>query len=700
MSRILIVEDDPALQTLLGHCLKKQGYTVRVCEHGETAIACIADFQPVLVLLDIQLAGPMNGFECCQAIKALAPDTDVVLLTVLDDSEAIERGFGLGASDFIPKPANMQLVMQRVKRLVQGKLATAELKRTRDREQVLSRIIHQVRRSLDLETTLRTAVTEVRDLLNVDRVVIYRLQGINRIVMEAVSAPHWSIMGREIVDPCLVSTWQPQYIEGRIKAIADIHTPAVQDCHRDLLVSLDVRANLVVPLVHGDQLWGLIIAHHCQDRRTWPTWEMELLQSIGNQIAIAIQQAELYQTIETFNATLQAQVAERTATLVQVLGFEALLKRITQIMRDSLDEGQILAAVQVELRRALNVRECQTNVFDDTNLPSAPPTYAREYSLGCCVANRLSVLVIPIMIAGETPEMLGDLSLIDQPEREFSDLELSLVQQVANQCAIAVRQARLYTAAQKQVLELERLNHLKDDFLSTVSHELRTPLTSMRMSIQMLELTQRDHGFSIKQQEYLRVLRSECQREIALVNDLLELQRLEANPNDGPLDPLDLRPWLEHHLAATQATREIRKLHLKTSGLADLPGYIWASTLRWERIIQELMTNACKYTPSGGSIEISVYWQSSVFTFTIRNTASIPAAELGRVFERFYRIPQLDRWQQGGTGLGLALVKQLVDYLGGSISVSSDHQWTDFTVNLPASLLAESGARPHPLKTV
>lgn len=312
----------------------------------------------------------------------------------------------------------------------------------------------------------------------------------------------------------------------------------------------------------------------------------------------------------------------------------------------------------------------------------------------------MSRLVVPIMIAGETPEMLGELCLNDKPGRDYSDLELSLVQQVANQCAIAVRQARLFTAAQRQVQELERLNHLKDDFLSTVSHELRTPLTSMRMSIQMLELTQQEHSFSLKQQEYLQVLRTECQREIALVNDLLELQRLEADTTDSPLEPLDLHSWLDHLLAATQALREVRKLHLRTHGLNDLPGYVWAATLHWERIIQELVTNACKYTPPGGTLEISARWQNNIFTFVVRNTASIPASELERVFDRFYRIPQLDRWQQGGTGLGLALTKQLVERLGGRISVSSDHQWTRFAVDLPASLLAEPGAPPHLAETV
>ncbi|NJK72599.1 MAG: response regulator [Synechococcaceae cyanobacterium SM2_3_60] len=219
MSRILVVEDDPAMQTLLRHLLKEQGYRVQVYASGEAAIASVTDFQPLLVLLDVGLAGTMNGFECCLQIKALAPDIDIVLLTALQDPEAIEQGFQSGATDFIPKPANLSLVIYRVKRLIEAQQATAELKRTRDREQVLSRVTQQVRRSLDLQTTLRTAVSEVRNLLNVDRVVIYRLQGINRIVMEAVSEPYWSIMNREIVDPCLVTTWQQQYIEGRLQAL-------------------------------------------------------------------------------------------------------------------------------------------------------------------------------------------------------------------------------------------------------------------------------------------------------------------------------------------------------------------------------------------------------------------------------------------------------------------------------------------------
>ena len=120
--------------------------------------------------------------------------------------------------------------------------------------------------------------------------------------------------------------------------------------------------------------------------------------------------------------------------------------------------------------------------------------------------------------------VLGDLWLISQPHHAFNQLELRLVQQVAASCAIALRQARLYTAATAQVKELEKLNALKDDFFSTVSHELRTPLSNMKMAISMLK----NPSIVERQQRYLQILQTECNREIELINDLLDLQRLEV----------------------------------------------------------------------------------------------------------------------------------------------------------------------------
>ena len=122
-------------------------------------------------------------------------------------------------------------------------------------------------------------------------------------------------------------------------------------------------------------------------------------------------------------------------------------------------------------------------------------------------------------------KVLGDLWLIDHKEHVFNEFEIRLVQQVANQCAIAIRQARLYKAAQAQVHELEKLNRLKDEFLSTVSHELRTPISNVKMAIHMLKNAPTEE----KRQQYLKILEAESQREADLIDDLLDLQKLEVS---------------------------------------------------------------------------------------------------------------------------------------------------------------------------
>lgn len=140
--------------------------------------------------------------------------------------------------------------------------------------------------------------------------------------------------------------------------------------------------------------------------------------------------------------------------------------------------------------------------------------------------------------------VLGDLWLINQSDDTFNELEIRLVQQVASQCAIAIRQARLYGAATAQVEELERLNRLKDDFLNTVSHELRTLMASIKMATSMLEIVLKQAGVLDAQPnraaQYLQILRHECQREIGLINDLLDLSRLDAGTERLNLTALNL----------------------------------------------------------------------------------------------------------------------------------------------------------------
>jgi signal transduction histidine kinase/pSer/pThr/pTyr-binding forkhead associated (FHA) protein len=301
---------------------------------------------------------------------------------------------------------------------------------------------------------------------------------------------------------------------------------------------------------------------------------------------------------------------------------------------------------------------------------------------------------------------LGCISLYQcGPDHEDTRLwnldELNLVETIADQCAIAIHQAQLYRQVQdlntdlerqvqertgqlrQKMQELERMNLLKDDFLSTVSHELRTPMSNIKMAIHMLN----QFPLEERQTRYVKILEAECSRETELINDLLDLQRLEADTEPMPTETLTIAEWLPGVLEPFQSRTSDRKQTLTLECHPDLVT-VQSNRVSLERILAELLNNACKYTPDGGEVYFKIVL-SQTATPTVRlqvtNQAEIPASELPRIFDKFYRVPNADPWKQGGTGLGLALVQKLVEQLQGKINVTSSNGQTTFTVDLPQS---------------
>jgi signal transduction histidine kinase/CHASE2 domain-containing sensor protein len=232
----------------------------------------------------------------------------------------------------------------------------------------------------------------------------------------------------------------------------------------------------------------------------------------------------------------------------------------------------------------------------------------------------------------------------------------------------------------QQMKELQQLGQLKDDFLSTVSHELRAPMANMKMAIHMLKLAKTDE----QRERYLQILQIECARETDLINDLLDLQRLEAGAKEVNPEEICLQEWLPQLIEPFYERTQVRQQVLEVNLEPELPN-LCSDRTSLERIVVELVNNAYKYTPPHGQITVVASSTPPFINFTVSNSGSeIPPHELNKIFDKFYRIPSSDRWQQGGTGLGLALVKKLVEQLGGTIQLTSQLGLTTFTVQIPA----------------
>ncbi|HEY9654321.1 MAG TPA: GAF domain-containing protein, partial [Crinalium sp.] len=265
--------------------------------------------------------------------------------------------------------------------ITERKQAETVVRQQAERERLLGTIALHIRQSLNLDDILNTTVAEVREFLQTDRVIIYQFQpdwsGI--VIVESVAAAWQSILGRQITDSYFAETQGEAYKQGRISAINDIHAAGLAACHVELLTQLQVRANLAVPILQGEVLWGLLVAQQCHAPRVWEAAEIDFLQQLAIQAAIAIHQSELYQHEQRLNTILEQQVEERTMQLQQALQYEALVKRMTDKVRDSLDEAQILQTAVEELVRGLEIYGCDTALF---NFEQGTMTIAHSYTNG------------------------------------------------------------------------------------------------------------------------------------------------------------------------------------------------------------------------------------------------------------------------------------------------------------------------------
>jgi signal transduction histidine kinase len=245
----------------------------------------------------------------------------------------------------------------------------------------------------------------------------------------------------------------------------------------------------------------------------------------------------------------------------------------------------------------------------------------------------------------------------------------------------------------QQITKLIAQDRLKDEFISKISHDLRAPLMNMRMALKMFKIsTSKDPAALVilaneRHSNYLQILESECEREIGLINNVLDLQKLETGNISLELQSIDLVDWLPTVVETFQCRARQQNMQLDLR-LPATSAHLFTDEGSLQRIVSELLHNACKYTAEHQGIYCELEYpevKNQPLYLLVGNQAEISVVDLPHIFDRFYRVPSADRHKQGGTGLGLSLVRSLVEQLHGQITVQSTNGWTTFTVALPVT---------------
>ncbi|NMF57609.1 PAS domain-containing protein [Pseudanabaena yagii] len=617
------------------------------------------------------------------------------------------------------------------------------LKQQVTQEHLLSAITQSMRSSLDLTEILNATVKEVHQVLECDRVLVYRVfaGGTGSAIAESVS-PNW-LKVLDIVFPEEVFPEQnyERYVQGRIYTLSDSEDPDqfVLPCFVEFLKEIQARAKLVVPIVQNQKLWGLLIAHQCDRPRQWQIWEIDLLKQVSSQLAIAIQQSDLY-------SQLQVELKERqqiNKVVQQQAERESLLREITQRIRQSLNLQTTFETAVQEIQQFLNAdRVGIFKFYPDSNFDDGEfvaefvlpgfnsaiaakihdhcfgQKYSASYAQGRiqavhdiynaglqdCHVQVLAQfqiranLVVPLLNA----KGLWGLLCIHQcsSPRVWQDVEIDLVKQIANQLAIAIQQVSLFEQLQQELTvrqqaetklteinqklaisneDLVRATRLKDDFLANMSHELRTPLNAI------LGMTEgmRDGVFgavSDRQMKALQTVESSGIHLLALINDILDVAKIESGKVTLELNNISIENLCQSSMTFINQQASAKNIKL----IARIPPHLPELMLDERRIRQvliNLLNNAVKFTPEGGTITLSVSHSpesvalesANYLRITVMDTGiGISAENMQKLFQPFIQIDSALNRQYVGTGLGLALVKRIVELHGGKVSLTSE----------------------------
>jgi len=714
---ILLVDDRPdkllALEAILGDL----GQNMVRAYSGREALRALLQQDFAVILLDVNMP-MMDGFETAEMIRSRprSQQTPIIFFTAMNEMEAhVFRSYSLGAVDFIRTPVVPEILKAKVSVFVDLYKKTEQVKRQgeqmrllqeREHRQKLGEAVHR----LDAETKRNRFFTLALDMLAIAD-FSGTFKQLNPSWERTLGFSHDELTARpflEFVHP------DDREATGEQLAALRAGAPITYFENRFAAKSGGYRWLGWTAAPFAAEGLVYIFARDLTERRHA---EEERVKLIREQTARAA--AEASERRSTFLAeagvalTSSLDVGETLSKLVHlavptladwcvidVLDEHGRPRRLAVGHARPEDEGlaeQVKGfAPSLEGRspeaRLLRPGESALLVADARERLSDLAEDERHRALLGRLGPR-SLMVVPIVSRERT---LGVMSLLSTTSgRVFARDDLDLAEELGRRAALAVDNARLYRASQDARAGAEKANRAKDEFLATLSHELRTPLTPILGWTVMLRSGTLDPAAI---QRGLEVIERNVRAQTQLIGDLLDVSRIITGKLRLEVSPIAVVPVVEAGVEAVRSSAEAKQITLGMELPSEMPTIV-GDPDRLQQVVWNLVSNAVKFTPQGGRIDVRLRQDGSFLSLSVTdNGKGIEPEFIPHVFERFRQADSTSTRSHGGLGLGLAIVRHLVELHGGTVHAESGGigAGSTFTVRLPLTTPLQGPAAPKP----
>ena len=473
------------------------------------------------------------------------------------------------------------------------------------------------------------------------------------------------------------------------------------------------RSGLFVPMLREGAPIGVIVVARAE-AGPFSNNEIELLKTFADQAVIAVENVRLFKELEARTGELTQSVEKLTA-----------LGEVSHALSSTLDVETVLDTIVSRATQLAGADGCAISEYDDatevfnvrathgidtaqSGTLRAMPLRKGEGAMGRAAQTREPTQIADIAVPGayQSPlrdvligvgfravlsvpllreeQIIGSLSLTRKSPGEFPLEVIEVVKTFATQSALAIQNARLFREIADKSAQLEAASRHKSEFLANMSHELRTPLNAIIGFSEVLvdrmfgELTE-------KQDEYLKDIYASGQHLLSLINDILDLSKIEAGRMELELADFDLPSAIDNALILVRERATRRGITLERT-VDDRLGIVRGDERKVKQVLLNLLSNALKFTPEGGRIDVSAHLHDGAAEIAVTDTGvGIDPEDQEAIFEEFRQVGTADKKVEG-TGLGLALSRKFIELHGGRIWVQSKvGKGSTFTFTLPMS---------------